>query len=102
MKRTAAIFLALLTMAGSAQALTVSKDVGPLLKEAQALIAAKNYKAALVKVNEADTVKSTSDDAYVIDQMRQAIAAFSLGSTQPQCTSAAMGITKCDGRQVQP
>ncbi len=102
MKRTTAILLALLTLAGQAQAYTVSAQVGPLLRQAQEMIVAKNYKAALVKVNEAEAVKSTSDDAYVIAQFRNAIAGASLDPTQPQCTSARMGITKCDGRQVRP
>ena len=80
----------------------ISKGVGPLLRQAQALIVAKKYKAALVKVNQAEVVKSTPDDAYVIDQFRNAIAAASLSPTEPHCTSAAMGVTRCDGRQVQP
>jgi hypothetical protein len=104
MKRTAAIFLALLTMAGSAQAQPriISAKVGPLLKEAQQMIVAKNYKAALAKLNEAEAVKSRPDDAYVIDQMRVVIAASSLNPTEPQCTNAAMAVTRCDGRRVQP
>jgi len=77
MKITAAILLALMTIAGPAQALTISKEVGPLLKEAQALIAAKNYKAAMVKVNEAEAVKVTADDETVINQFRQLIASQS-------------------------
>jgi len=58
MKRIAAIFLALLTMAGSAQAMVVSLKVGPLLKQAQQMMAAKNYKGATDKLNEAEAVKS--------------------------------------------
>ena len=80
MKRMAAIVLALLTMAGPVQALTISAKVGPLLKEAQALIAAKNYKAALAKLNEAEAVKSNPDDETVINQFRGVIAA---SSSQP-------------------
>jgi len=106
MKRTAAVLLALLTIIGPARAWVVSKDVGPLLKEAQALIAAKNYKGAQAKLNEAEAVKATADDETVISQIRQFItvksAAASLDPSQPQCTSAAMGITKCDGRRIQP
>lgn len=102
MKRMAAILLALLTMVGPVQALTVSKEVGPLLKEAQTLIAAKDFKGAMTKLNEAEAVKSNPDDETVINQFRDVIAASSLDPTQPQCTSARMGITKCDGRQVQP
>jgi hypothetical protein len=77
MRITAATLLALMTIAGPAQALTISKEVGPLLKEAQALIAAKNYKAAMVKVNEAEAVKVTADDETVINQFRQLIASQS-------------------------
>jgi hypothetical protein len=77
MKITAVILLALMTIGGPAQALTISKEVGPLLKEAQALIAAKNYKAAMVKVNEAEAVKVTADDETVINQFRQLIASQS-------------------------
>ena len=107
MKRVAAILLAFLSVAAAAPEAprVISAKVGPLLNEAQALFVAKNYKAALVKVNEAEAVKSTPNDAYIIDQMRQAIAAASLDPTKPSCTSARMGITKCDGRRaigVQP
>lgn len=51
MKRTAAVLLALLTIAGPAHAQiqpdkprTISKEVGPLLQQAQALLVAKNYR----------------------------------------------------------
>ena len=100
MNRTAIALLALLTMAGSAQAMTVSLKVGPLLKEARDLANAKNYKAALAKLNEADAVKSTPDDANVINQMKQAIAMSSSDPTLPSCTSARMGVTRCDGRAI--
>lgn len=92
-------------MAGSAQAFIVSKEVGPLLREAQKMIAAKNYEGAMAKVNAAEAVKVTSDDEAIINQFRGAIAAASLDPTQPQCTGAGMGITRCDGRRaigVQP
>jgi hypothetical protein len=102
MKRTTAVLLALLTIAGPAQAFIVSKDVGPLLKETQALIAAKNYKDARAKLDEAESVKASPDDETVINQFRNAIAAASSDPTQPSCTSAGMGVTKCDGRRVQP
>ena len=102
MKKTAAILLALLTLAGPAQAMTVSQKVGPLLREAQALIAAKDFKAAWAKLDEAEAVKVSADDETVINQMRQAIAVSSSDPTLPHCTSARMGITRCDGRQVQP
>ena len=107
MKRTAVILLAFLTMAGPTQALIISKEVGPLLKEAQSLIQAKDYKAAMAKVNEAEAVKSNPDDETVINQFRGFIAAASSDPkhsdpTQPYCTSARMGFTRCDGRRVQP
>jgi hypothetical protein len=102
MKRTTAILLALLTMASPAQAFIVSKNVGPLLQQAQAMIAARNYEGAMAKINEAEAVKSNPDDETVINQFRQVIAVSSLDPNQPQCTSAAMGVTKCDGRPVQP
>jgi hypothetical protein len=75
MKRTAAALLALLTVAGPAQAMIVSAKVGPLIKETTALIAAKNYQAAAAKVKEAEAVESTSDDAYVINQFKEVIVA---------------------------
>ncbi len=84
MKRTAAVLLALLTIAGPAQAYIVSKEVGPILQEAQTLIAAKNYKAALAKLNEAEAkvneredVKSYPDDETVINEFKKLIAAQS-------------------------
>jgi hypothetical protein len=100
MKRTAAIFLALLTMAGSAQAMVVGPKVGPLLKEAQEMMAAKNYKGAMAKLSDAEAVKSNPDDETVINQMRQAIAVSSSDPTQPYCTSARVGGTRCDGRAI--
>lgn len=100
MKRTVAILLSFLTIAGTAQALVVSKEVGPLLQDAQRMIAAKNYKAALTKLNEADAVKSTPDDANVINQMKQFIAVKPSDPTQPRCTSARIGDTGCDGRAI--
>jgi hypothetical protein len=83
MKIAAAILLALMTIAGSAQALTVSKNVGPLLKEAQAMIADKNYKAAVAKLEEAEAARSNPDDEIVIAQMRQFIAVKSSNLSQP-------------------
>ena len=82
MKRTAAIMLALLTVAGPALALTVSDKVGPLVKEAQVLINAGDYKAATAKLNEADAVKSVPEDATVINQLRQYLAVKS-GASPP-------------------
>jgi len=84
MKRTAAILLALLSVAASAQALTVSPKVGPLLKEAQTLIAAKDYKAAQTKLDEADAVKVYADDETVINQMRRATEACENGKCPSQ------------------
>ena len=80
---TAAAGAAALVMAAPAQALTVSAKVGPLLKEAQALIAAKNYKGALAKLNEAEAVKSTPDDTAIINQFKSAIAISSADPNTP-------------------
>ena len=66
--------LALLIMAGPAQAMIVSAKVGPLLNQAMQMINAKDYKGATAKLNEAEAVKSNPDDETVINQMRQAIA----------------------------
>lgn len=74
MKRTAAILLALLTMAGPVRALTVSKQAGDLIKEAQALIADKDYKGATAKLDEAEAVKAYPDDEIVINRFREFIA----------------------------
>ena len=49
---TAAASAGALTLATPAAALTVSAKVGPLVKEAQAMIAAKNYKGAAAKLSE--------------------------------------------------
>ena len=65
---------AVMTMAGPAQALTVSAKVGPMIKEAQSLAAAGNYKAAMAKLNEAEAAKSTPDDTTVINQLKQYVA----------------------------
>jgi len=80
---TAAAGAAALTLAVPAQALTVSPKVGPLLKEAQALIAAKNYKAAMAKLNEAEAVKSTPDDTAIINQFKSAISISSADPNTP-------------------
>jgi len=102
MKRTTVVLLALLTAAPVQARITIdqphiaSKEVGPLLREAHKMIAAKNYKAALVKVNEAEAVQATPDDAYVINQFRQAIAAASVDRTKPTCTTPT-GLTNCNG-----
>jgi hypothetical protein len=73
MKRTAMILLALLTIAGAAQAMVVSPKVGPLLRQVLDLIDAKNYKAAQAILDEAEAVKISADDAAVINQLRHAI-----------------------------
>lgn len=107
MKRISALLLAtaVLFMVAPAQALTVSPKVGPLIKEAQALIQAKNYKGATAKLNEAEAVKSNAvDDETVIKQFRIVIAEAS-DPTHHHCKSATLGSTTCDGRQtpgVQP
>jgi len=76
MKITATILLALMTIAGPAQAYhTVSAKVGPLLQQAKALIEARNYQAAAAKVKEAEAIESTSDDAWAIDQFKNLIVA---------------------------
>jgi hypothetical protein len=73
MKRTAGVFLALLTMAAPAQALIVSKDVGPLLIEAKALMTSGEYDAAMAKLTEAEAVKVSPDDEAAINSFRQYI-----------------------------
>jgi len=83
MKRTAVVFLALLTIAGPTQAVTVSKNVGPLLQEAQAMIAKQDYKGAMAKVDEAEAVKVTVDDETVISEVRQFITVKSSSLAQP-------------------
>ena len=84
MKRTTAVLLALLTLAGPAQAYIVSVKVGPLLQQAQALIAARNYQAAAAKLGEAEAVKVTADDEIVIDQFKQALETASSQPSQSQ------------------
>ena len=71
------------TMAGPAQALTVSAKVGPLVKEAQSMAQAKNYKGALAKLSEAEAVKSAPDDTTVINQLKQYIAVASADASTP-------------------
>jgi hypothetical protein len=65
---------AVLLLAPTAQAATVSAHVGPLLKEAQSLAAAGNYSAAMGKIREAESAPGkTSDDNTIINQMKQYI-----------------------------
>ncbi len=87
MKITATIFLALLALAAPAQALVVSKDVGPLLREAQQMIAAKNFEGATATLDEADAVKSNPDDETVIAQFRHVIAVCSSDANCPRSAS---------------
>jgi hypothetical protein len=77
---------AALVLAAPAQAATVSAKVGPLLMEAKAMIAAKNYAGAKAKLNEADALKSTPDDAAIINQLR---AAISISSADPNTPGGA-------------
>src|SRR6202012_4133976 len=62
---------------------TVSAKVGPLLKEAQALIASKNYAGAKAKLNEAEAVASTPDDQAIINQFKNAISISSADPNTP-------------------
>jgi hypothetical protein len=68
---------------GQCHPCTVSIRVGPLLKEAQQMIATKNYEGAMAKVNEAEAVKAYPDDETVINQFRHLIAAKSSNPSQP-------------------
>ena len=71
---TATAGAAALVLAAPAQAATVSAHVGPLLKEAQALANAGNYKGAMAKISEAESAQGkTPDDTVVINQMKQYI-----------------------------
>jgi len=62
---------------GQCHPCTVSAAVGPLLKDAQQMIAAKDYEGATAKLNQADGVKSNPDDEIVIAQFRHVIATCS-------------------------
>jgi hypothetical protein len=85
---TAAVGGAALVLAAPAQAATVSAKVGPLLKEAQAMIAAKNYAGARVKLNEAEAAASTSDDRTIINSFKNLIAVSSADPNTPQGAKA--------------
>src|SRR5690242_2828453 len=85
---TAAASAGALTLATPAAALTVSAKVGPLVKEAQAMIAAKNYKGAAAKLSEAEAVKSTPDDTTVINQFKRVIAVSSADPSTPEGAKA--------------
>jgi len=80
---TATAGAAVLVMAAPAQAATVSAKVGPILKEVQSLIAAKNYKAAQAKLNEAEAAASTSDDRAIITQFKNALSISSADPNTP-------------------
>src|SRR5206468_3283059 len=54
-----------------------------LLKEAQALIAAKNYSAAKARLNEAEAAASTPDDRAIINQFKNAISISSADPNTP-------------------
>ena len=85
---TATASAAVLLTASPAAALTVSSKVGPLVKDAQAMIAAKNYKGAMAKLNEAEAVKSTPDDTTVINQFKRVIAVSSADPSTPEGAKA--------------
>lgn len=80
---TAAATGVTLMLSVPASAATVSAKVGPILKEAQALIAAKNYKGASAKLNEAEAAASTPDDRAIISQFKNAIAVSSADPNTP-------------------
>ncbi len=71
-----AIFLgtagAAIAVAAPVHAATVSAKVGAALKEAQVLAAAGNYRAAMAKINEADSAPGrTPEEGAIISQMKQ-------------------------------
>jgi hypothetical protein len=74
---------AALVLATPAAALTASPKVGPLLKEAVGMIAAKNYAGAKAKLNEAESLKSTPDDTALINQIKNAISISSADPNTP-------------------
>jgi len=74
---------AAMVLAPTAQAATVSAKVGPLLKEAQAMIAAKNFSGAKAKLNEAEAAASTPDDHTIIAQFKSAISISSADPNTP-------------------
>ena len=80
---TAAAAGSALVLAAPAQAATVSYKIAPMLKEAQALIAAKNYAGAKAKLNEAEAAASTPDDHAIINQFKNAIAISSADPNTP-------------------
>jgi tetratricopeptide (TPR) repeat protein len=86
----AAVFLGIAAVAALVPAVpaqaqaTVSAHVGALLKEAQTLAGAGNWKGASAKVNEADNqANKTPADTQVISQMRNFIAVSSGDTSTP-------------------
>ena len=77
---------AAMVLAPTAQAATVSAKVGPLLKEAQAMIAAKNFAGAKARLSEAEAAASTPDDHAIIAQFK---AAISISSADPNTPGGA-------------
>jgi tetratricopeptide (TPR) repeat protein len=77
---------AAMVLAPAAQAATVSAKVGPLLKEAQAMIAAKNFAGAKARLSEAEAAASTPDDHAIIAQFK---AAISISSADPNTPGGA-------------
>jgi hypothetical protein len=75
-----------LVLAVPAQAVTVSYKIAPMLNEAKAMIAAKNYAGAKAKLNEAEAAASTPDDHTIINQMK---AAISISSADPNTPGGA-------------
>src|SRR5664279_4052635 len=72
---TAAVGAGALGFATTAQAATVSHQVGALLQEAQSLANAGNYRGAMAKINEAEGAPGkTADDTTVINQMKNFVA----------------------------
>jgi hypothetical protein len=72
---TASVGAAAIVTAAPAQAQSVRAVVGKPLNEAKSLAAAKNWKAAMAKVNEAEAVSDkTAYESKIIAQMKQYIA----------------------------
>lgn len=72
-----------LVLATPAEAATVSYKIAPLLNEAKAMIASKNFAGAKAKLNEAEAAASTPDDHAVINQMKNAISISSADPNTP-------------------
>ena len=72
-----------LVLAIPAQAVTVSYKIAPMLNEAKAMIAAKNYAGAKAKLNEAEAQASTPDDRAIINSFKAAIAISSADPNTP-------------------